>query len=70
MHKGELGAVGDVGEAMDLGRDAANFLPLTPLNFLDRASQVYPERVALIHGDLRQTWRQTDQRCRQLASAL
>jgi len=67
MHEGELG---DVGGAMDLGRDAANFLPLTPLNFLDRASQVYPERVALIHGDLRQTWRQTDQRCRQLASAL
>lgn len=51
-------------------RDAANFLPLSPLNFLVRAAQVYPERVALVHGQMRQTWAQTFDRCRRLASAL
>ena len=53
-----------------LARDAANFAPLSPLNFLLRAALVYPDRVALVHGDLRQTWGQTDERCRRLASAL
>ena len=53
-----------------LARDAANYVPLSPLNFLVRAAAVYPERVALVHGDLRQNWRQTYERCRRLASAL
>jgi fatty-acyl-CoA synthase len=53
-----------------LARDAANFAPLSPLNFLSRAALVYPDRLALVHGDLRQTWGQTDERCRRLASAL
>lgn len=51
-------------------RHAANFVPLSPLGFLDRAALVYPNRVSLIHGARRDTWRQTAQRCRQLASAL
>lgn len=56
--------------SLEPGRDAANFMPLSPLNFLVRAAQVYPERVALIHGDLRQSWKQTYERCARLASAL
>ncbi len=54
----------------DLIRNAANFAALTPMSFLDRAADVYPERLAIIHGSLRQTWEQTRQRCRRLASAL
>ncbi|UOO88098.1 AMP-binding protein [Vitreoscilla massiliensis] len=54
----------------DLGRQAANFAALTPIDFLLRAEEVYPEHTAVIHGDLRQTWAQTAQRCRQLAAAL
>jgi fatty-acyl-CoA synthase len=54
----------------DLSRDAANFVPLSPLNFLVRAAQVYPDQVALVHGELRQTWSQTYERSRRLASAL
>ena len=53
-----------------LGRNEANFAPLSPLSFIERAADVYPERTAVVHGDLRRTWAQTYSRCRQLASAL
>ncbi len=53
-----------------LPRNPANFAPLSPLGFLERAAEVYPERLAIVHGALRQTWGQTYTRCRQLASAL
>ena len=58
--------------AFDVGldRNAANFTPLTPLTFLERAAAVFPDRVAIIHGDWRSTWRTTYARCRRLASAL
>ena len=54
----------------DLPRNAANTAPLTPLAFIARTAEVYPERLAIVHGALRQTWGQTYARCRQLASAL
>ncbi len=54
----------------DLTRNAANHAPLTPLLFLDRAADVYPERTAIVHGRLRQSWAQTRERCRRLAAAL
>ena len=56
----------------DLGLDknAANHAPLSPLGFLARAAEVYPERLAVVHGALRYTWRETAERCRRLASAL
>ena len=53
-----------------LGRNSANFTPITPLLFLERSAQVYPDRLAIIHGKLRQTWKQTYERSRRLASAL
>lgn len=49
---------------------AANFQALSPLTFLERAGTVYPERLALINGPLRQTWGETYARCRRLGSAL
>ena len=54
----------------DLPRNEANHAPLTPLSFLERSAEVYPERIAVIHGDLRRTWSEVYSRCRQLASAL
>jgi fatty-acyl-CoA synthase len=54
----------------DLDQNAANFAPLTPVQFLERSASVYPERPSIIHGPRRYTWRQTYARCRQLASAL
>jgi fatty-acyl-CoA synthase len=53
-----------------LDRNAANHVPLTPLGFLQRTAEVYPERVSVVHGRRRYTWRETYARCRQLASAL
>jgi fatty-acyl-CoA synthase len=54
----------------DLVPNTANRAPLTPVGFLDRAADVYPQRLAIVHGGLRQTWSQTRARCRRLASAL
>jgi fatty-acyl-CoA synthase len=54
----------------DLDRNPANYAPLTPLTFVERAAYVYPERTAVVHGARRYSWRQTYARCRRLASAL
>jgi len=54
----------------DLGKTAANYAPLTPLSFLERAAYVYPNKVSIIHGAQRFTWKETYARCRRLASAL
>ena len=56
--------------ATNLDRNAANYVPLSPLSMLSRTARVYPERTAVIHGDLRRTWGETEVRCRRLASAL
>ncbi|PTB16825.1 acyl-CoA synthetase [Trinickia symbiotica] len=53
-----------------LGRRQANYVPLTPLEFIARAADVYGDRLAVIHGDVRRTWRETYVRARCLASAL
>ena len=56
--------------AQDLDRTPANYQPLTPLTFLERAAMVYPDHVAVIHGHLRRTYRELYARSRRLASAL
>ena len=53
-----------------LDANAANYAPLTPLAFLDWSADVYPDRLAVVHGARRFTWAQTRERCRRLASAL
>jgi fatty-acyl-CoA synthase len=56
--------------ASGLDKNAANFVPLTPIGFLLRSAEVYPRRTSVIHGERRYTWRETLERCRRLASAL
>ncbi|HSV28190.1 MAG TPA: acyl-CoA synthetase [Candidatus Omnitrophota bacterium] len=53
-----------------LDKNPANYVPLTPIGFLERAAYVYPDRVSVIHGDVRYTWKQSYERARRLASAL
>jgi fatty-acyl-CoA synthase len=53
-----------------LDRNEANYTPLTPVSFLAKAAYVYPDRVAVIHGVVRRTWREVYERSRRLASAL
>ncbi len=54
----------------NLPRNQANFTPISPLGFIERTAEVYPDRLAVVHGTLRRTWGETYARCRQLASAL
>ena len=53
-----------------LDRNRANYAPLTPLSYIERAAYVYPYRTAIIHGDFRATWAEAYARCRRLGSAL
>ncbi len=55
---------------LGLDKNPANYAPLTPLGFIERAAYVYPKRSAVIHGARRSTWAETYARCRRLASAL
>ena len=55
---------------IDLDRNPANYQPLTPLTFLERAAKVFPERIAIIHGSQRFTYADFYARARKLASAL
>jgi len=54
----------------DLDKNPANYQPLTPLSFLERAALVYPDHLAIIHGPLRRTYRDFYARSKKLASAL
>ena len=54
----------------EFARTPANHVPLSPLSFLGRAAAVHPDRLAVVGGGHRMTWRETDERCRRLASAL
>ncbi|MED5535956.1 MAG: acyl-CoA synthetase [Pseudomonadota bacterium] len=53
-----------------LERNQANYVPLSPLSFLRRAAEVFPDRLAVIHGAEQHTWSETFSRCRSLGSAL
>ncbi len=54
----------------DLDKNAANYQPLTPLTFLERAAGIFPDQLAIIHGDLRRSYADFYARARKLASAL
>ena len=69
---GAAGNSGDPGSIYDTGldRNAANTAPLTPVTFLKRAAAVYPDKLAVVHGAQRFTYRQFHERACRLASAL
>src|SRR5688572_271178 len=54
----------------ELEKCAANFVPLSPISFLKRAADFFGERTAVVHGDLRFTYRDLYARTRRLAHAL
>ena len=65
-----MSSPGDRYDAPHLVRNAANFTALTPLGFLPRAAAVYPNKLAVVHGAARFTYRELYARCRRLADAL
>ena len=54
----------------NLDKNHANFVPLTPLTFLERAKDIYPNYEALVYEDRKYTWLDIYKRCTQFASAL
>jgi fatty-acyl-CoA synthase len=53
-----------------LDKNAANYVPLSPIGFLLRSASVYPDRLAVAYGERRYSWREALERCRRLAAAL
>jgi fatty-acyl-CoA synthase len=66
----QVSSSGGLYDAPHLARNAANFTALTPLSFLARAASIYPDKLAVVHGDARFTYREFYARCRRLADAL
>ena len=55
---------------LNLDKNESNFVPLTPLSFLKRSAEVYPQKTSIIHGKRIYNWEQTYKRSLQFASAL
>ncbi|MBU3747226.1 MAG: AMP-binding protein, partial [Burkholderiaceae bacterium] len=53
-----------------LDPNPANYAVLTPIDFLDWAAEAYPDRLALIHGDIRQSWAVVQKLCQQMAAGI
>ena len=53
-----------------LEANAANFVELTPMSFLQRSADIYPQREALIYNQRRYSWAQLRNRCTRIASSL
>jgi fatty-acyl-CoA synthase len=53
-----------------LPQNPANFVALTPLSFLQRSADIYPQRDALIYNKRRYSWSQLRSRCSRIASSL
>jgi fatty-acyl-CoA synthase len=54
----------------NLDKNDANFTSLSPISFLQRTAEIYPNRKSIVHGHREYTWSDTYKRSRQLASAL
>src|SRR5450755_1867086 len=56
--------------SIGLDKTAANFVPLSPLSFLERTAAVYPNLTSAVYEGRVFTWAQTYERCRRFASFL
>lgn len=56
--------------ATGLDKTPANYVPISPLTFVERAAATFPQHTSLVHGTRRYTWAETYERCCRLASAL
>ena len=62
--KSVVSSPGEDYDAPHLAKNAANYTALTPLVLLRRAAAVYPDKIAVIHGAARFTYRELYSRCR------
>jgi fatty-acyl-CoA synthase len=56
--------------SIGLDKNAANYVPLSPLSFLARSASVYPDHTSAVYEDRSFTWAQTYERCKRFASFL
>ncbi|KAF8406697.1 hypothetical protein HHK36_008788 [Tetracentron sinense] len=49
---------------------SANYVPLSPISFLERSAKVYRDNLSVVYGSVKYTWSETHERCLRLASAL
>ena len=56
--------------SVNLEKNNANYVPLTPLTFIERTKDVFPDYESIIYGDRSYTWIETYKRCTKFASAL
>ncbi len=54
----------------ELSQNSANYVPLSPVSFLDRTADIYPDREAVVYNERRYSWAEVRERCRRFASAL
>ena len=54
----------------NLDKNLANFVPLSPLSFITRVKDIYPNYDSLVYGKRSYTWLETYNRCTKFASAL
>jgi fatty-acyl-CoA synthase len=54
----------------DLDRNPANYVPLSPVSFVERSAEVFADLPAVVHGERRYVWRETRERAARLAAAL
>ena len=54
----------------NLDKNEANYVPLTPLSFLERAKDIYPNYEAVVYESRKYTWSEVYKRCIKFASAL
>ena len=54
----------------NLDKNSANFVPLSPLSFISRVKDIYPNYDSLVYGNRSYTWLETYNRCTKFASAL
>ncbi|WP_320177382.1 AMP-binding protein [Roseovarius pacificus] len=62
--------MGWMADETGLGRNAANFVPLTPLSHLRRAAHLFPDHEAVVYRGTRRSYREYHERCTRLASGL
>src|SRR5438128_12143622 len=68
MPDSDLHSLSAFGDA--LGKQRANYVPLSPVQFVARSALIWPHKIAVRHGAQAYTYREFEARCRRLASAL
>ena len=49
--------------SINLNKNNANYIPLTPLTFIERTKDVYPNYESVVYGNRFYTWLETYKRC-------